>query len=98
MLNRFRAAVAGFFMKAAGLSFTPAWLAATFIDIAFRTLVQEGYKKNSAVFACLAYLQRTFPEPPFRVYQPSSTGPRSLDRHPLRQLLRRPNPHMGEDA
>lgn len=50
--------------------------------------------RNSTAQACLAWMQRTFPEPPLMVAEGEGTDREEVDRHPLTRLLRRPNPHF----
>lgn len=79
------------------LSFIPAWMRTAWMDVAFRNLVQDGYKDNSAVFACIRALSFSFPEPQLTVYQMGDDGAQPVKTaHPLQQLIRRPNPDMGE--
>lgn len=77
--------------KAATWAIFPQWMRASFMDIAFRTLIKEGYKKNSAVFACVQALAFGFSEPPLRFYDDAEV----IDAGPLADLLKRPNPDMG---
>ncbi len=60
-----------------------------------RTMIEEGYKKNSAVFACISTLAFAFPEPPLAVFSRSRPG-EVISGHPIRLLLNQPNPLMGE--
>lgn len=85
------------FAKAATRLFTfaPAWVRYAFTEFTTRALVQEGYKKNSAVSACATTLQLTFPEPPLLAgyeeegrFVPDYT-------HEINKLLKQPNPDMG---
>lgn len=81
----------------AGTFMTP-WTATRFREAPFSKLAQEGYRLNSAVFACIQVWANTFPEPPMRVRQDTEGGaPEILGTHPLRGLVRRPNAVMGED-
>ncbi len=61
-----------------------------------RTFVEDGYKLNSAVFACTRALATGFAEAPLYCYL-DETRKKILPKHPLRQLFKRPNPLMGED-
>lgn len=78
-------------MKATRVAVFPNWMRHSFMDIAFQTLVTDGYKKNSAVFACVQALAFGFSEPRLRVYTDGSPD----ELHPLAKLLHRPNPDMG---
>lgn len=55
----------------------------------------DGYALNSAVYACIQAIQRTYTEAPVRAYR---TGPdlkvEPIEPHPATELLARPNPHM----
>ena len=97
MIDRFRSSLGNMLLKAASLSFTPAWLKTAWTDLAFHTLVREGYKGNSAVWACVRVYARAFPEPEMHVFRDTQDGKEKLPDHPVRQLLARPNPFMGED-
>lgn len=77
--------------KAAQWAIFPTWMRYAFMDIAFNTLISEGYKKNSAVFACVQALAFGFSEPQLRHY----SGDETVADSPLAQLLERPNPDMG---
>lgn len=69
------------------------WVSATFFDIDFTTLRDEGYKKNSAFFACLSALSFAFIEPSLKVYDAEK---QEILKHPTRKLILRPNDLMGE--
>lgn len=47
---------------------------------------------NSAVMACLQWVMRTFPQVPMGMVRRTEGGDEPLPRHPLTQLLMRPNP------
>lgn len=81
---------------AKNLSFAPVWLRYAFSSIAsIDKLIEEGYKKNSAVSACSTTLQLTFPEPPLLVgYEEDGRFVPDYE-HALNQLLRQPNIDMG---
>jgi len=82
-------------IKAAAFPIFPQFLRYSFMDgTSFRTAVNEGYKKNSAVFACVQALAFGFSEPRLAFYR---AGVRVED-HPLGQLLRDPNPDLGLKA
>ncbi|HEU4322116.1 MAG TPA: phage portal protein, partial [Roseiflexaceae bacterium] len=82
--------------KSAGLTIVPSWVQESFIKPSFRSLVQEAYSKNAAVFSCVSTLAFGFIEPPVRVYDGDGDDARMLPKHGLRQLLTKPNPRMGE--
>lgn len=79
-------------VKAAGLPVISPWVNDTFLTPTFLRLTRDGYQKNSVFFACVSALTFAFPEPPPIVYQDNEPIP----QHPLRLLLQRPNPRMGE--
>ncbi len=91
-----RFALARLLLKAAALPVAPAWLKTTFFEPTFRALTREAYKKNAAVFACISALAFAYPEPPLLVYQNEDDDADAIPGHPIRQLLKQPNPRMGE--
>lgn len=73
------------------------WTLYNFIEPTFRNLVDEGYRANSAVFACVSALAFAFIEPPLRVYSDEEAGePNIVPKHPLARLLA--NPTAGISA
>ncbi len=54
---------------------------------------QQGYLRNELVYRGLNMLAGAIAEAPLRVYDRDG---RALDDHPLRVLIKRPNPFMGE--
>jgi len=54
---------------------------------------QQGYLRNELVYRGLNMLAGAIAEAPLRVYDRDG---RALDDHPLRALIKRPNPFMGE--
>jgi HK97 family phage portal protein len=62
-----------------------------------QAMIVEGYRKNSAVFACIRALAEGFPEPPARTYhrRPDGTRGDPWPEHPLQPLLHKPNHLMG---
>lgn len=91
-IDRARLWMAQGLLKAAALPIVAPWVTASFIEPAFKNLVKEGYKKNSAVFACISALAFSYPEPPVQVLDADENP---LPLHPLQKLLRKPNPLMG---
>lgn len=77
--------------KAAAWPIFPTWARYAFMDIAFSTLVREGYKKNAAVFACVQALAFGFSEPAIHVFKDGAVDV----GHPLEELFRHPNADMG---
>lgn len=84
-------------VKASTFTIIPSWVRESFLTPSFRTLTDEGYKRNAAFFNCVSTLAMSFPEPPLTVYDGDGDEAERLPTHPLRFLLRRPNPLMGED-
>ena len=82
--------------KAATVQFSSPFLRAPLMPITMQSLVQEGYKRNSAVFACLRTHASAFPEPPMIVKRKTSRGWEAQETHPLTKLMQRPNPFMGQ--
>lgn len=65
----------------------------------FRDLVEEGYGKNPAVYACMRLLSTSVPEPPLKAYLRDPEGEPGVQlgyAHPIHELIRRPNPLMTE--
>lgn len=64
----------------------------------FTALVEEAYMQNPTVYACQLILALTFPEPELWAwdFDPKSGEYIKIKNHPLRQLLAKPNPDMGE--
>lgn len=54
-------------------------------------LAEEGYRKNVVAYRCVREVARACASVPWLLYK----GPRELDRHPLLDLLRRPNPRQS---
>lgn len=96
LATRIRYGLARWLVKAGGFSVVPPWVTESFLRPTFRALTTEGYQKNAAVFACISALAFSFPEPPLLVYDGEGDDASVLPNHPLRRLLRRPNPLMGE--
>ncbi|MBP7570788.1 MAG: phage portal protein [Acidobacteria bacterium] len=96
LFTRARFGLARWLAKASSFSVVAPWFRAGVLRPSFHLLTREGYQKNAVVFACISALAFDYPEPPLRVYADESDGAPALDAHPLRRLLRRPNPIMGE--
>lgn len=56
----------------------------------------DGARKLALVFRCLSVLAYTVGTAPVRVYDEANG--QTVAGHPMRRLMRRPNPHMGEAA
>lgn len=98
-LGRLRYSLARMLLKAgSGSSFSvvPSWVAHSVLNPTFRSLTRDGYQKSSAFFACVSTLAFAFPEPPVRVFDNEGDVGQPMPRHPLRLLLKRPMPTMGE--
>lgn len=91
-----RFALARWLFKAGGLRIVPSGLTESILLPSFEALTRDAYYKNSVVFACISALAFDIPEPPLRVYADDDLDADALPRHPLRRLLQRPNPLMGE--
>ena len=77
-------------------SFMPKWRRYAFSVMSFFKIVQEGYKQNAAVSACATTLQLTFPEPPLLAGHEEDGRFIPDYRHPVMELLRKPNQDMGQ--
>lgn len=75
------------------LSILPSWVRHSFLDTSWEWLVGTAYKQNSTIYACMQILAMNFPEPEIWAYGEDDTH---IQGHKLRQLLKRPNPDMGE--
>jgi HK97 family phage portal protein len=62
----------------------------------FYNLTNEGYRFNSAVYACINLLSQSAPEAPLRVYRDKGGKRTEMPDHPLRKLMKRPNRQMSE--
>ncbi len=71
------------------------WMQAKFAEPTFTRLVQEGYKANGAVFACVSRLATSYPEPPMRIYRQTDAGLEPLPNHPAQKLLSAPLAGIG---
>lgn len=91
-------AFGGWQRKAASVitRFAPRWKRWEFAKISFNKLVDEGYRINSAVSACVTTLAFSFPEPPLLAGTEVDGRFVADYRHELMELIRRPNPDMGE--
>lgn len=83
-------------VKAQKLTFVPNWVRAAWMEVSFNSLVKNGYKASSAVYGCVRALAFSFPEPELVVLRSTPIGAQPEPEHPLRKLLERPNPDMGE--
>lgn len=94
--TRIRYGLARALVKGAAFPIVPEWVRYSFLDPTFASLTKEGYQKNAAFFACVSALAFAFPEPPLLVYTEEGEAGQVLPKHPLRKLLKKPNPLMGE--
>jgi len=76
------------------LAFIPNWLRVYFVPATFQRLAREGYKASAVVYACVTKYAKAFPEPPARVVDDETGDP--VMKHPLLDLLRRPNKWMNQ--
>lgn len=79
-----------------GIRFFPQWMKEAWPVVAFRRLIEEGYRRNSAVYACTRLWANSFPEPELHVWDKVDGGMVKLPDHPARKLFGNPNPFMGE--
>lgn len=100
MFERLRSAIGRGAAKATEsvltLPWFPTWVKHAWPVIQFRRLVSEGYRLNSAVFACVRVHANQLPEPPLMVWQRDGRDLVPIEDHPCRILLREPNPFMSE--
>lgn len=59
---------------------------------------RDAYMKLALIFRCTNLIASAVAEAPVRVYRERDGDTETLPDHPLRQLLTRPNPQMGEAA
>jgi HK97 family phage portal protein len=95
--SNLRYGLARMLAKSGGLSVISPWVRATFMTPTFEALTREGYQKNAVVTACIQAYTFMLPEPPLMVWDEDGEQGKPLPKHPLRQLLRKPNEIMGED-
>ncbi len=70
----------------------PTWLPSN-----ISTYRDDGYAKAPVVYRCVTALANAVSAAPLRIYDEEGGGQRTeVEVHPLRDLLRRPNPAMGE--
>lgn len=96
MMRRLRQWVARTAVKSFDLRLVPRWMRHAWSTIRFEQLADEGYRKNSAVFACVRLWANSFPEPRLTLVNETPEGPTLLPGHPLQRLIKRPNPRMSE--
>lgn len=95
LTTRIRAWLARGLIKSMGIVWVPEWMRSKFMEPSFRALVRDGYRVNSAVFACISALAFAFCEPKLRVYRETETGKERVLEHPLAKLFKQPNAQMG---
>lgn len=88
--------LAGLSLKGAGLAIVPHWVRSTWLEPSWERLVGDAYRSNSAFLACVSRYAFSFPEPPLVPFSEEGDKGEPLLDHPLRRLLRRPNPRMSE--
>ncbi len=62
------------------------------------TLANEGYRRNELIYACINKWMKAIAEAPLRVYDNRGKTPDELPDHPLRTLVRQPNPYQSEKS
>ncbi len=63
----------------------------------FSTVIEDAYRKNATVAACVFVLSAGFPEPELHAWERGERNELKLiPRHPLRALMAKPNSDMGE--
>jgi HK97 family phage portal protein len=92
LTTKIRYGLADLFRKSANIAFISDWVKTSFLDPTFHRLVEDGYKKNAAVYACVSTLAIGYKEPP-PVVKSRNGDPQP--NHPLQKLLNRPNPLMS---
>jgi HK97 family phage portal protein len=60
------------------------------------TYHRDAYKKLTLVFRCVNLIASSLAEAPVRVYRDRDGDTETLPDHPMRRILSRPNPLMGE--
>jgi HK97 family phage portal protein len=98
LLTRARYAVAVLLGKSMQWQYMPTWVARTALSGAFQGLVNQGYKRAAAYFACVEAHAFTFPEPPLWVWDGEDDNARPIPNHPIRKLMLRPNVDQDEVA
>lgn len=80
--------------KAAAM-LVPTWQdgAPVYSDASFESLVRHGWRKNELIFACVS---KTAASASFVKLDVRAGDGGQLDDHPLRRLIRQPNPFMDE--
>lgn len=94
--TKIRYGLARLLLKASALTIVPPWVSDSVLKPSFSSLTKEAYQKNAAFLACVQAHAFGFAEAPFKVYADESDEAEEIPAHPLRKLLRRPNPLMGE--
>jgi HK97 family phage portal protein len=64
-----------------------------FIQENYYDMSRGGYQKNELVYACINEIAKAVPEAPLRVFNDEF---HEIKDHPLRQLIKRPNPFITE--
>jgi HK97 family phage portal protein len=60
------------------------------------TYTEQAYAKLALIFRCVGILSQSIAQAPLRVYMDAADGEKDIDKHPLRQLLIRPNRETNE--
>ncbi len=75
----------------------PTWqegTAPTYYEQHFHSYVEQGYKKNELIYACVTANADTAASVACKVY--SKRDHKEIEDHPLRRLLERPSPYLSE--
>lgn len=80
----------------AAMQFVPKWVRWSFAKISFDRLVEDGYRVNSAVSACVTTLAFSFPEAPLLTGMMKDGRFVADYDHDLLEKIEQPNPDMGE--
>lgn len=66
-------------------------------DRTINTYADEGLRKLALIFRCVSLVATSTGAAPIKVYSEDQEGNQTvLPRHPMRMLMKRPNPRMGE--
>lgn len=76
----------GFGVVGAGSAGHPKWP-----DYDVKNLIEEGYRKNVIVSACISMIATSAPEAPLRIYRETEDGQIEDKNHWFNKLIRKPN-------
>lgn len=66
----------------------------TYMPVSYERMVQDGWRKNELIYACIMHKASTASQVMLRVYNKKTL--KVMPDHPLSMLLRNPNPAMSE--